>query len=64
MRFERTQPATPVVDPERVTPTPWWVRARAMVLLSALLALLGAFLALLLVLGGALIVTGLQNAVQ
>ena len=49
---------------ERVTPTPWWVRARAVVLLSALLALLGAFLALLVVLGGALILTGLKNAVQ
>jgi hypothetical protein len=49
---------------EWVGPTPWWVRARAVVLLSALVALLGAFLALLLVLGGALILTGLRNAVQ
>jgi len=44
--------------------TPWWVRVRAIVLLSALIALLGAFLALLIVLGGALVLTGLKNAVQ
>jgi hypothetical protein len=49
---------------ERVGPTPWWVRARAVVLLSVLVALLGAVLALLVVLGGALILTGLRNAVQ
>jgi len=35
-----------------------------MVVLSVVLALLGAFLALLVVLGGALILTGLKNAVQ
>ena len=35
-----------------------------MIVLSVLLALLGAFLALLFVLGGALILTGLKNAVQ
>ncbi len=63
-RFERTAPAPRIAAVERVTPTPWWVRARAVVLLSALLALLGAFLALLVVLGGALILTGLKNAVQ
>jgi hypothetical protein len=63
-RFERTQATTRIAGAERVTPTPWWVRARAVVLLSALLALLGAFLALLVVLGGALILTGLKNAVQ
>ncbi len=45
-------------------PVPWWVRARAVVLLSTLVALLGAFLALLIVLGGALVLTGLRNAVQ
>jgi heme O synthase-like polyprenyltransferase len=64
MRFDRRPPPVQVVNPERVTPTSWWVRARAVVLLSAILALLGAFLALLLVLGGALVVTGLRNAVQ
>jgi len=35
-----------------------------MVVLSVVLAVLGAFLALLVVLGGALILTGLKNAVQ
>ena len=64
MRFERKQPPAQVVRPDAVTPTPWWVRARAVVVLSTMLALLGAFLALLLILGGALILTGLQNAVQ
>jgi hypothetical protein len=71
-RRSKEVPAVAVVAPavagqaavERVGPTPWWVRARAVVLLSALVALLGAFLALLLVLGGALILTGLRNAVQ
>jgi hypothetical protein len=63
-RFQRTHPAARVADPERVTPTSWWVRARAVVVLSAILALVGAFVALLLVLGGALILTGLKNAVQ
>jgi hypothetical protein len=65
-RFERRQPfvVRTVIGPERVLPTPWWVRARAAVVLSTLLALLGAFLALLLVLGGALILSGLKNAVQ
>jgi heme O synthase-like polyprenyltransferase len=66
MRFERKQPPVvrTVIGPERVLPTPWWVRARAFVVLSALLALLGAVLALVLVLGGVLVVTGLKNAVQ
>ncbi len=64
MRFERKQPAARVVRPDAVTPTPWWVRARAVVLLSTLLALIGALLALLLLLGGALILTGLKNAVE
>ena len=63
-RFQRTQPTVRVAAAERVTPTPWWVRARSMVVLSVVLALLGAFLALLIVLGGALILTGLKNAVQ
>jgi heme O synthase-like polyprenyltransferase len=66
MRFERKQPpvVTTVIGPDRVLPTPWWVRARAFVVLSFLLALLGAVLALVLVLGGVLVVTGLKNAVQ
>ena len=63
-RFQRTQPALRVKGPERVAPTPWWVRARAVVVLSVLVALIGAFLALLLLLGGALVLTGLKNAVQ
>src|SRR5262245_16608290 len=63
-RFQRTQPSVRVATAERVTPTPWWVRARSMVVLSVILAVLGAFLALLVVLGGALILTGLKNAVQ
>jgi len=63
-RFQRTQAGVRVAAAERVAPTPWWVRARSMVLLSVLLGLLGAFLALLVVLGGALILTGLKNAVQ
>jgi hypothetical protein len=49
---------------EAVVATPWWVRARAVVLLSVLLALIGAFLALLVVLAGALVLSGLKNAVQ
>jgi heme O synthase-like polyprenyltransferase len=66
MRFERKQPPVvrTVIGPERVLPTPWWVRARAFVVLSVLLTLLGAVLALVLVLGGVLVVTGLKNAVQ
>ena len=47
-----------------VQPTPWWIRVRAVVLLSALLALIGTFVALLIVLGGALVLTALKNAVQ
>jgi hypothetical protein len=66
MRFERKQPpmVRTLIGPERVLPTPWWVRARAFVVLSAMLALLGTFLALLLLLGGALVLSGLKNAVQ
>jgi len=64
MRFGLRQPRARVVRPDAVLPTPWWVRARAAVLLSTLLALIGAFVALLLLLGGALVLTGLKNAVQ
>jgi hypothetical protein len=63
-RFERTPPATRIAGVERVAPTPWWVRARAVVLLSVILAVIGAFVALLIVLAGALILSGLKNAVQ
>lgn len=49
---------------EGVQPTPVWVRVRAVVILGVLLTLIGAFVALLLVLGGALVLTGLKNAVQ
>jgi hypothetical protein len=53
------------VDPyDEVGPTPWWVRVRALVLLSVLATLIGALVALLVLLGGALVLTGLKNAVQ
>jgi hypothetical protein len=64
MRFERKEPGARVVRPDAVLPTPWWVRVRAAVVLTTLLALVGAFVALVILLGGALILTGLQNAVQ
>jgi len=64
MRFERASPAARLKRAQGDMHTPWWVRARAMLLLSALLAVLGAFLALLVMLGGALVLTGLKNAVQ
>jgi hypothetical protein len=55
------EPSQPV---DAVVATPWWVRVRAVVLLSVLLALIGAFVALLIVLAGALVLSGLKNAVQ
>jgi hypothetical protein len=64
MMFDLRRPGVRLVQPDAVLPTPWWVRARAVVVLSTLLALIGAFLALLLLLGGALVLTGLKNAVQ
>ena len=64
MRFGLRQPGAIVVRPDAVLPTPWWVRARSAFLLSTLLTLIGAVLALLLLLGGALILSGLKNAVQ
>jgi len=64
MRFKRASPSARLKRAQGDMHTPWWVRVRAIVLLSALIALLGAFLALLIVLGGALVLTGLKNAVQ
>jgi hypothetical protein len=54
----------PVAAVEGVEATPWWVRARAVVILAVLLTVIGAVVALLVVLGGALVLTGLRNAVQ
>jgi hypothetical protein len=59
-----TDGAAPQRIIDGVEATPWWIRVRTVVVLTVLLTVIGACVALLVVLGGALVLTALKNAVQ